>query len=691
MLRALLLVCALVAGQSPTAVPTGSLVGQVTTGTAPLRHARVVVEGSGNQATVVHTDATGGFQFERLAPGRYRISAAKPGFVPPVPASTPFAPAPLSVDVTAARPTTFNIRLEPGVTIEGLLVSAQRAQLGRTLTQTIVADRLVVDPNGRALEERYKGVVEDAGRFRLPTLPAGKYILHVNAGYFGAPEWYYPGTGNRSEAHVLDLVPGQVHAIGEFALPEGAVSAESLAAADATGSPPGAIEGRIFDEFGDPAPEMLVLLLERRFLAGRFRLYPRSSVLGSAESFISALSDASGRFRFTTLPAGDHYLVAVSDPFARETQPRPEHEGLTGVAPTYFPNTTQSHEARPIVVRAGETVRDVNVTLSPTQTGHFRVNHVDRSQRTVVLLNSGTVVAAMPLLPGLTTIGLISGLTTTPPDVLYQNQGGEPQPAARAPLRTSDGSNVIRNIPVGDYLLWSGMETIPVFIGAGVNTIDLPPRTYPPTGPVNGQVVFDDPSIAPAREQVEIAFELTDVGRLLEMGGIGTRAVAVFQNEWSFRLPHDLSQPWPRVIRVNAPPGWALARVTAAGTDITDTPTYFGGPQTANVQVVLTKRTGTVTGQVFDGSQPTARHGVIIFPEERERRGFLSRFAKVAHVNAQGQFEIAGLLPGPYLALPLPNNTDEGADPEWLDLMRPTAIPVTVTEGETARITVAIR
>jgi hypothetical protein len=40
--------------------------------------------------------------------------------------------------------------------------------------------------------------------------------------------------------------------------------------------------------------------------------------------------------------------------------------------------------------------------------------------------------------------------------------------------------------------------------------------------------------------------------------------------------------------------------------------------------------------------------------------------------------------------VPLPNNTDEGADPEWLEMMWTAAVPVAVSAGQASAIVLAV-
>ncbi|HVQ41160.1 MAG TPA: hypothetical protein VMS54_03100, partial [Vicinamibacterales bacterium] len=60
--------------------------------------------------------------------------------------------------------------------------------------------------------------------------------------------------------------------------------------------------------------------------------------------------------------------------------------------------------------------------------------------------------------------------------------------------------------------------------------------------------------------------------------------------------------------------------------------------------------------------------------------------------KAGGTFVLTGLPAGNYLAALLSNaSRDRWADPDYLDSLRPTATPFTVTDGSTTTITLQVR
>jgi len=630
-------------GRSPAQDAPGSINGRVLCDGTPVRHARVVLESRPPQVT--STDVSGSYRFERLTPGSYKLHAEKPGFLMQGADSIDVIRTPPAVDVRAGLPTTFDIVFTRAVAIEGAFTTTAGVPIGET-SLTVAAERLGDSPGEAAITTPRRSY---DGRFRLHTLAAGRYRLRVSFDSPSAPDWFYPGTPRPDDAQVLTLVAGQNLSVGNFPLPipestESAATPAGTAGADIS---TGSIAGRVVDEFGDPLPWLRVELLQRRFIAGRFRLFPFGWVVGCCDSPKTQDTDDLGQFEFHQLAAGEYYLVALPGPFGRPATFAAQ-DAIAGVAPTFFPNSEDVSGAEPIHVGPGQAVSDITLTARSIDTGVLASRTVDELGQ-----------------PLQVNIGDISR------DVIYLLQRGEMQPALRAPAL------VTRNLPGGEYAFWDGTDVQSVVIAPGFTTQVA--RSLAKTlrmSVTTGTVSFD--ALPPPASDLQVRLQTTDVGRALLMN---TFVDATFSDGWNFSFAqrHTIG-----VIRVAAPKGWAVARVSIGDRDVTDVPTELADG--AHMNVLLTNRTGSVTGTVLDHGRPSVDHGVIVFSEDRDRWTYPSRFIHVAHVDSQGTFELEGILPGRYLAVPLPNNTDEGADPEWLDTMRSSAAPVEVVEGKTTNV-----
>jgi hypothetical protein len=66
---------------------------------------------------------------------------------------------------------------------------------------------------------------------------------------------------------------------------------------------------------------------------------------------------------------------------------------------------------------------------------------------------------------------------------------------------------------------------------------------------------------------------------------------------------------------------------------------------------------GTVKGLVLDGDKPVPSRVVAAIPEEVAKRR-LERFTFTASTNANGEYQLSGVIPGDYLLFALPPDDD---------------------------------
>jgi len=135
------------------------------------------------------------------------------------------------------------------------------------------------------------------------------------------------------------------------------------------------------------------------------------------------------------------------------------------------------------------------------------------------------------------------------------------------------------------------------------------------------------------------------------------------------------------VVRAVTPPGWALKSVMLDGKDITDTSNDFRMADVGGIDVLLTSHVGSLDGTVQDGDKPALEYGVVVFPDDKDKWTFPSRFVTLARPSQQGAFTVPNLLPGRYLVVAVPALPGMEADPAWLASMRASATPVTIGDG----------
>lgn len=417
--------------------------------------------------------------------------------------------------------------------------------------------------------------------------------------------------------------------------------------------PPGAaIEGRVLDEFGEPVVDAVVMTLRSQFAGGRKRLGAAGRVL---------TTDDQGEFRLFGLPPGTYYLSAA----LMTGQNAGDASGREGYAPTYFPGTVDLAAAQPIVLEEGEQRKSADVVLSLVKTASVAGATRDSQGRAFA---SGSVSAVNVV-------------------------GGFPMPVASAAI-AGDGSFRLSNVPPGVFTIVAstpagadGSRQMAVqrlsISGEDVAGLVL---AAPQPSTVAGIIERDSTDSDPLPPFVQL--RLTPADPIEDAGESG----------WLVRTNPDRSfnssvRPGNiRVEMVNAP-GWFVSRVLQGGRDVTDTGILVtAGEAAADVQVVLTRRVTTVTGDVVDSSrQPSYDYTVVAFVRDRALWTFRSRHVAAARPDQHGSFTIRGLPAGDYLIAAIDHvEQGESHDVEFLDGIRDRAQPVSLDAGQPRRITLPL-
>ena len=180
----------------------------------------------------------------------------------------------------------------------------------------------------------------------------------------------------------------------------------------------------------------------------------------------------------------------------------------------------------------------------------------------------------------------------------------------------------------------------------------------------------------------------------------GTRRFsATVETDGTFRvagLPPGRYLPsatWPGIRTASG--GWWLTDILVGGKDIGDTPIDVrANEDLANVTLAFRDRIGTIEGQLTDAAgRPASAYFVVAFPFERESWTTTSRRAVPAvRPGTDGQFKVTGLPAGQYyVAVVTALEPDEAMDPAFLDAILPSAIRITVKDGETVRQDIQIK
>ena len=436
------------------------------------------------------------------------------------------------------------------------------------------------------------------------------------------------------KAGYVGLYYGRRDARNTAAVPIALADRQVLESIDVSLQRSAVIEGRVIDQHGDPVQDVRVESMRRRYVSGE-------RVLRKDEGRSATASDDLGRFRIYNLDAGPHYLSVVQDALP-ETDRR---------SPMFYPGTFSPSDAQPIVVTAGQ--EHVGVVIQLATVRHATV--------------SGSVALSNGRAATLTSVTLSNGVSQR----------------ALSPVRLAKGSTFsVPNVAPGDYVLTVQTEAREARITPiTVSSTDIVLALTTTVGAtVRGRIVFDGPQTNVRPADVRLSFTAAPA-----FAGDSPQIA----DDWTFEAQYLSgagvlrAAPSVAALRAGQSGGWMLKSVVHRGTDVTDTPLDFTA-DVSDIDVVLTTSVSGVAGVVIrERRGPVPDATVVVFPDDQQRWGGLSRFVKIARSDQSGRFSLTGLPPGRYFAAAV-DFVEEGdeQDPQILEALRRTALPVTLGPGE---------
>jgi hypothetical protein len=486
------------------------------------------------------------------------------------------------------------------------------------------------------------------GRYEIKDLPAGRYNLTVaRSGYL---QLRYGQRRPLEQGKPLQVLDKQLVDNVDFSLPRMSL-----------------IIGRVYDEANEAISGVSVMALRSMFFEGRRRLVLAGPM---------ANTDDAGQFRMLGLVPGSYYVMA----FMRDTWTVTENgvEATMGYAPTYFPGTASSGEAARVTVGIGQELANIDLTLIPGRAANVSGTAFDSHRQPLAGRN----------------VGLGQEFRGPNSMMMFSNTGA---------TVNADGTFLLKNVPPGEYKLNVSGSTpgklptttvaetgaVPIVV-AGVD-IDNVALVTSAGWSVSGQVVTESggPPGAP-RDRVTIAGRamLPDIQ---PRTGIGSGPDnGRMKDDWTFTVGGLFG---PVLIRPNLPDPWVVKAILQNDRDITDIPIEMkSGEELTGVQVLVTNRATSVTGQLLDDKGAPITDGtVIVFPTESEKWIENSRFVRSARPDQQGQYQIKGLPPGEYLAVAV-DYVQEGMwnDPEYLESIRRYGQRITLADAASQPTTLKI-
>ena len=458
-------------------------------------------------------------------------------------------------------------------------------------------------------------VTADDGTFEFQGLPHGAW--KVTASKTGYVTWQLGQRRPFEVPPLLVLSPGRDRVSADFSIPTA-----------------GAIEGRVYDELGDPVANAQLTLYRSRMVQGRRHL----ERVGRTDR-----SDDTGGFRIYGLAPGQYYIAA-------SLRVAPADSVMdTTYAPTYFPGTGNLAEAQRVKLEpGGEAFADFQ--LLPVR----RV----RVAGSVFASSGGPASAFLSL-------------------VSEASEHGVPLGVGAA--TREDGGFTLPDVAPGRYTLFASLRgsqpgeaaEIPLTIGyddvTGLTLVTTPPTT------VRGTFAVDPAATRPLPRGAGITARSARAGGPMTAGTVSGSTFEIAVPAGPFHLDvHGL------------PAGWTVKSIQIAGIDATEGGVDLRSQRSATARIVLTNRVTEVSGIA-----PAGTHSVVVFPADPARWSNPGRNIRVAVPDAKGVFRAVGLPPGPsYRAAAVDYLEEgEGEDPDFLSSLSARATALSVGEGE--RLTIA--
>ena len=543
----------------------------------------------------------------------------------------------------------------PAVSRAGTAVVRGRVVDGVTAAP-IARARVSVMVGGPSQRQPAPALTDEDGAFTLTQISAGPFSVMVNKSTYLAGRYPEIGRSMRARGQPLVIAEGQVIDGVTIPLYHG-----------------GAIAGRVLDMYGDPIEFAQVRVV-------RIRGGARPQGMNQTQT------NDLGEYRLPRLEPG-RYAVHVRPQMQNEFRnPSAAPEApLPQPMPIYYPSAPSLAQAQPIVVRRGETVSGIDITLGeglpavvtgivvrsdgePVGSGFVNVMNASGEARGGFDRVFGSGIAT----------GGAFRLLVPPGEYTLDAQAQMRQPTG--PVPPDDQLSGSARVVVSGGVL----ENVTIVVGGGAS--------------VSGRVVFEGATPPPPSPgEARVPFFSSD--------GMGCRqGTAKVEADWTFKVEKVSgtcgAPPTPSFGR------WALKSIVINGQNVVDRMfTFEPGQQLTNVQVVVSDKRSQLDLVVSgDDGQVTSEYVALAFPTDKQKWTFPSRQIRTlspmpaavvaamrasmpppgpgaANLSNLQQQRIAGLPPGEYYIIAIDDiEFDDSQDPSVLEKLAANALRVSVND-----------
>jgi hypothetical protein len=479
---------------------------------------------------------------------------------------------------------------------------------------------------------------DTGGAYAFPSVSPGNYVVMAqHSGFIN--ELFQRGiAGNTPET--LTVGPGETVSKIDVRLLSAAV-----------------ISGTILDEDNQPLENATVAAVRIHYAKGGQQ---------QEQPVKTVSTDDLGNFRLFGLPEGNYFVRVENRNMNFQT-------GEPNFRSAYYPGTATLESAQRIKAAAGAEAGGVRFSVGIQSTYTITGSVIDSSdssgaRRYIVsvihLGDSETFsVANQPTNDGSFTIhGVPSGeymLQARSIQVGQPGPSGGPNGGAQGGQRQNSGATMIR---VADA---DARANIQISSAAEVN----------------GKVVIENStglSVNGIRVQLQSQSLPNGIGG--SNFNIGT------DQNGAFKIPGVVSGSY--VISAGGRGGTYLKQAVCGGRDYTIQPlTIDSGATVGDCVLTLAADTGTIKGQVYDSDRPVPDLVVIAIPQSMALRR-LARYTQTGNTNANGEFQISGMIPGDYLVFAVPKDDEQSYfQLEFADRNQRDAERVSVKSADTKIVT----